>query len=278
MSVFGDILKAAEAVPGVGMVVGQGAAIGDLLQGNLSGAGQNALAGIPGVGTVAALGELMGGGGGGGGGGGASASSQSSSGAQASNWSPQNQISQFLSQYDTGGATADQVYSYLKSQYPGNVANQKNLATALQNFASDAQWTPQAAGNQSAANIIDPQAVQQFFSQTIAPYMKQVGNNAESLYHQILSTPNNPNLPSQYQAIVQQGRQNMAQDMLGLSEASQAAGLAQPQINTITTLLGNAQKAALQNYYRMLNTSTLTNTPASFANLGSSKSNPVYHG
>lgn len=193
---------------------------------------------------------------------------------QPANWSPQDQISQFLSQYNTGGASTDQVYNFLKSQYGGNVQNQQKLTTALQNFASDAGWTPLAAGNTNQ-NVIYPQAMQQFFQQTIAPYLQQLGQNSASLSQQINSQPVYGNLPPQYAAVVQQGRQNMAQDTQALSNATMAAGLEQPQIDAISTMLSNVQKAQLQDYYRMLNTSTLTGQASSYTNLGSNpKSNP----
>jgi hypothetical protein len=151
-------------------------------------------------------------------------------------------------------ANAGQIYKFITAQDPNALKSQNALQKYLQSYSDKAQWAVPGSTQtgQTAASIIDPLAVQQFFQGTIAPYLNQVATNEQTTANQLRNQPMVQGLPASYAAVVKQGEQNQATDMDMLMQATQAAGAVAPQVSMLNQMLGLAQKASLTDYYRIL--------------------------
>jgi hypothetical protein len=169
--------------------------------------------------------------------------------------SPVDVIQQYMNAY--GGTTAtgqtpQQVYNYLAAADPQALKSSSDLQSALNKYSQYAGWTPAGSSGGNAANAIDPLAVQMFFQNTIAPYLNQVAGSEAATSKQLANEPTVQGLPASYAAVVKQGEQTQSQDMDALQQATLAAGATQPQVTLLNQMLGLAQKASLQDYYRQL--------------------------
>jgi hypothetical protein len=154
---------------------------------------------------------------------------------------------------NTGQTTPQQVYNYFSAADPQALKSPKDLQKALGQYAQSSQWQPAGATSSTgAAGVVDPLAVQMFFSSTMAPYMQQIAGNEKATADQLRSQPTLSGLPASYAATVKQGETNQANDMDMLMQATQAAASTQPQVAMLNQMLGLQQKAALQDYYRQL--------------------------
>jgi hypothetical protein len=155
------------------------------------------------------------------------------------------------------GVSASQVYDYLAAKDPKSLKNADELQKALNQYSQYAGWgTPGAAGTQTSAGIIDPLAIQQFFQGTIAPYLNQVATGEQTTANQLRNQPMVPGIPAAYAATIKAGEQTQATDLDMLTQATQAAGAVAPQVSQLNQMLGLAQKASLQDYYKQLATGT----------------------
>lgn len=176
--------------------------------------------------------------------------------APSSKTSPIDYINQYLSATGApSSVTGQQVYSYLAARDPKSLSSADALQQALNQYSTYAGWGAPGSSSGTASNsasVIDPLAVQMFFQQTIAPYLNQVAGSEKATADELRSQPMVSGLPPAYAATVKQGEQTQAADMDMLQQATLAAGATQPQVALLNQMLGLAQKASLQDYYRQL--------------------------
>ena len=163
----------------------------------------------------------------------------------------------FIQQYMQGagapaGVTANQVYSYLAAKDPQSLKDASSLQKALNQYSQYAGWGGPGATSTTSASIIDPMAAQMFWQKSIAPYLQQVAGNEQQTANQLRNQPMVAGIPASYAATIKQGEQTQANDMDMLLQATQAASAVEPQVAMLNQMLGLAQKASLQDYYRQI--------------------------
>jgi len=122
----------------------------------------------------------------------------------------------------------------------------KELQDAITQYQTDqSNRTTQSLLNQSMMN---PLAMQMFFSHTIAPYLNQLQSQYASLGKQAASSVNVAQLPPAYRNVMQQAAQQQGQGMLNMGTALSAAAAAGPYVDTLNKQLQAAIQA--QDYDR----------------------------
>lgn len=151
------------------------------------------------------------------------------------------------------GYTPEQAAT-LVSRYNQQVAKAQALKGLPKEFAglisAYDQELAQPQQSQQSGSILDPLAMQAFFSQTIAPYLQQTGQQLRDTVSQGNAKINLNSLPPAYRNIMSQAMDMRKQGVQNLTSALQGATVAAPFLDRLNQQLGAATQA--QDYDRYI--------------------------